>query len=250
MPIPLASINSLQGISGFGAGGFGGPYPTTFGAPKFDPELMKGINLNKNLSRSSSNASSWQTLNKKNLGAAFQNLLNQVTANPAEFTPNYSMIPGGQPKAGASVGASVAGGLPGELGGSGHSPEANRLLRALSTGSIDLVDETGSVSLSPGGINVMSPKGWSAGINPYGANVNIGPFGIQGTWGGDKSIQATLNLGRSRNDMDGLMTLPMAGEFLNPMETPVVPAGPSVARQLMEEQTENYIRRNPGYRYQ
>lgn len=249
MPIPLASINSLQGIPGFGAGGFGGPYPKTFGAPKFDPELMKGINLNKNLSRSSSNAGDWQTLNKENLGAAFQNLLNQVTANPAEFTPNYSMIPGGQPKAGASIGVGVAGGLPGELGGSGHSPEADRLLRALSTGSINLVDETGAVSLSPGGINVMSPKGWSAGINPYGANVNVGSFGIQGTWGGDKSIQATLNLGRSRDGMDGLMTPPMMGEFLNPMETSAVPTGLSAGRQLMLEQTDEYLRRNPyGYR--
>jgi hypothetical protein len=249
MPIPLASINSLQGISGLGTGAFGAPYPKTFGAPKFDPELMKGINLNKNLSRSSSNAGDWKTLNKENLGTAFQNLLNQVTANPAEFTPNYSMIPEGQPKSGASAGAGVVGGLPGELNGSGHSPEADRLLRALSTGSIDLVDETGSVSLSPGSINVMSPKGWSAGINPYGANVNVGPFGIQGTWGGDKSIQATVNLGKSRDGMDSLMTPPMVGEFLNPMKAPVVPTGLSAGRQLMLEQTDEYLRRNPyGYR--
>lgn len=250
MPIPLASVNSLQRIPGFGTGGFGAPYPTTFGAPKFDPELMKGINLNKNLSRSSSNAGDWQTLNKENLGAAFQNLLNRVTANPAEFTPNYSMIPGDQPKAGASVGAGVAGGLQGELGSSGHSPEADRLLRALSTGSINLMDETGAVSLSPGGINMMSPKGWSAGLNPYGANVNVGPFGLQGTWAGDKSIQATVNLGRSKDGIDGLMTPPMMGEFLNPIKAPVVPTGLSAARQLMDEQTEDYIRRNPSYRYQ
>lgn len=235
MPIPLASVNSLQSIPGFGAGGFGSPYPQTFGAPKFDPELMKGINLNKNLSRSSSNASDWQTLNKENIGAAFQNLLNQVTANPSQFTP---------------VGTSNAGGLLGSLGGSGHSPEADRLLRALSTGSINLADETGSVSLSPGGINVKSRKGWSAGVNPYGANLNVGPFGLQGTWGGDKSIQATVNLGRSRDGMDGLMDPPMMGSFLGPIENPVLPTGPSAARQLMEEQTEDYIRRNPGYRYQ
>ena len=96
---------------------------------------------------------------------------------------------------------------------------------------------------------MKSAKGWSAGVNPYGANVNIGPFGLQGTWAGDKSIQATVNLGRSRDGMDGLMTPPMVGDFLNPMEAPVVPTGPSAGRQLMLEQTDEYLRRNPyGYR--
>ena len=299
--------------------------PPGYGSRDFKDEINPGINLRK------TNPLGWQELNKDNIGAAFQGLLNTVTANPAQYTPNFSTVFAGQPKINAPVGTSVGtsvvnglpgnmGGLPGNMGGFGHSQEAERLLGALTKGSINLQDETGMVSLSPGGINVMSRKGWSAGVNPYGANLNVGPVGIQGTWADDKSIQATFNFGSPKFKMmprntentvlnetqqapypllngpyiqgplntdrtfrlqstfvpertintydltkyeagkEGKLqkektVVPYGGyglgqPFPNSLMGPPVEVPMSEGRKLMEQQTEDFIRRNPNYLHQ
>lgn len=195
--------------------------PPGYGSRDFKDEINPGINLRQ------TNPLGWQEINKDNIGAAFQGLLNTVTANPAQYTPGYDPM----------------------LEQGGHHPGAKQLIGAFTGQGIRLTDDTGSVQLTPGGLNLRSNKGWSAGFNPVGGNINVGPFGIQGTWAGDKSIQATVNLGKPKELTDGFMTPPMMQEFLNPMQEQVKAPGISAGRQLMLEQTDDYLRRNPyGYR--
>lgn len=206
MPIQLAGIGFI---------------PPGHGSRDFKDEINPGINLRQ------TNPLGWQKLNKDNIGAAFQRLLNTVTANPARYTPGYDPI----------------------NNQGGHHPGAKQLIGAFTGQGIGLTDDTGTAQLTPGGLNIQSNKGWSAGFNPTGGNINVGPVGIQGTWAGDKSIQATVNLGRPKDLMGGFMTPPMMQDFLNPRQEPVVKTGPSAGRQLMLEQTDEYLRRNPyGYR--
>jgi hypothetical protein len=219
-----------------------------------------------------------QEINQNNIGASFQRLLNEATSNPARFTPGYTG------------------------GTSGHHPVADQLLGIFNKGgpSIGFEDDTGSVQLTPGGLNLQSNKGWSAGFNPTGGNINVGPVGVQGTWAGDKSIQATFGFGTPKEkrvnnpvmmqqflqetnpvvlpqrtftayDLDTYQqgkdtklkeeqtSMPYSGFGLEGIG-PLTPQGQrfgvlleqpqTEARKLMEQQTEDYIRRNPGYRYQ
>jgi hypothetical protein len=227
------------------------PYPKTFGAARIDQASLDPINPGAGLSRTESTVG--QPLNKANTGAAFQALLNQVVSDPAAFTPGYDR----------------------QMPTTGYSPEAEQLIEAFTKGQITGMDETGRVSVGPGGFNVESADGWSAGlgvggltfdsgkgfsarVNPQGAGVNIGPVGVQGTWAGDKSIQANVNFGRDK--MFGIqMGMPrFMSEFMTPGSQPfnqglVAPIGDkpqSEARKLMEQQTEEYKVRNPFYRYQ
>lgn len=172
-----------------------------------------------------------QPFTKQGVSNAFQNLLNDVTSNPASLTPGYDPM----------------------SGNGGHHTKAQQLIGAFTGGGLNFADETGTVSITPGGMNVRSNKGWSAGFNPMGGNINVGPFGIQGTWAGDKSIQATVNLGEKTGVMPGMFP-PNISQFLEGSQVDSsnqygpVPVSP--ARKLMEQQTEDYIQRNPGYRYQ
>lgn len=224
----------------------GAPYPKTFGAAHIDTASLDPINPGAGLSRFTSTPGT--ELNKDNVGAAFQGLLNQVTRNPAVFTPGYNP----------------------EMPTTGHSSQAAGLLQAFSTGRLTGADETGTVSVGPGGFNVQSANGWSAGlgaggltfdsgkgfsgrVNPQGAGINVGPVGVQGTWAGDKSIQANINLGRDKmSSMD--MGMPrFMSEFMTPTQEMfgAMDSTPqSEARRLMEQQTEEYAARNPLYRYQ
>ena len=288
MPSPFNLSQMVQA----GPQGFGGmpPYPKTFGAARIDQALLEPINPGAGLSRAESTVG--MPLNKANVGAAFQGLLNQVTRDPAAFTPGYDP----------------------QMPTTGHSPQAAQLINAFTTGRITGSDETGSVSVGPGGFNVQSANRWSAGlgtggltfdsgkgfsgrVNPQGAGINVGPVGVQGTWAGDKSIQANINLGRDKMSAMG-MGMPMPrfmSEFVTPEPSkqavypmlesdskylnkvgsagnefiPVPQQGfglqgmsplqrygveveqpMSAARKLMEQQTEEYKARNPGYRYQ
>jgi hypothetical protein len=157
----------------------------------------------------------------------------------------------------------------------GHSPQAAQLINAFTTGRITGSDETGSVSVGPGGFNIQSANGWNAGlgtggltvdsgkgfsarVNPQGAAVNFGPVGVQGTWAGDKSIEANINLGRDKMSAMGMGMPRFMSEFMTPGSqfpsqelfdaTGNIPQ--SEARRLMEQQTDEYAARNPYYRYQ
>jgi hypothetical protein len=246
-------------------GPFAGQY---YGSRNLEDEINPSVGLRQR------NYYGLQEINKNNIGASFQRLLNEATSNPARFTPGYTG------------------------GTSAHHPAADQLLGLFNEGgpNIGFADDTGSVQLTPGGLNLQSNKGWSAGFNPRGGNINVGPIGVQGTWAGDKSIQATFNFGTPKEKRFGNPV--MMTQFLeetNPVALPqrtfmaydlstyqqgkdtklkeeqtIIPysgygidqrlpiglMGPTIdtplseGRKLMEEQTENYIRKNPGYRYQ
>lgn len=195
--------------------------PPDYGNRDLKDEINPGINLRQ------TNPLGWQTFSKENAGAAFQNLLNTVSANPARYTPGYNDM----------------------TGGSGHSPVANQLLGLFDKGgpNIGFADETGSVQLTPGGLNLQSNKGWSAGVNPIGGNINIGPVGIQGTWAGDKSIQATFNLGtpkeqRIDNTMKPIEIHGLGGNVTYGVESPL-----SAGQRLRDEMLYEYEQKNPYY---
>jgi hypothetical protein len=181
------------------------PYPKTFGAARIDQALLDSVNPGAGLSRAAS------TVGTTDASAAFQGLLNQVTSNPAIFTPGYNP----------------------QMPTTGHISEVNPLINFIDTRSLTHGDETGSVSIGPSGFNVQSAQGWnanlgpggltldsgkglSARVNPRGAGVNLGPVGVQGTWAGDKSIQANIKLGRDKmSDMS--MGMPrFMSEFVTP----------------------------------
>lgn len=203
---------------------------------------------------------------KQGASAAFQNFLSQVSPDlnqNAQTIEAYRNTLAGETEA-----TPMAGALMQSIGMNKGEPSnvqmMQQLINGLTNKGLAFEDKTGSVELTPGGINLKSNRGWSAGINPLGGEVNIGPVGIQGTWAGDKSIQAKVNLQPERiNPM-------MMSSFLTPeveQEGPQyygfglqqrVPVGMqrsqgavplSAGRQLMEEQTENYMSMNPGYRY-
>jgi len=222
------------------------PYPKTFGAAHIDTASLNPINPGAGLSRFTSTPGT--ELNKDNVGAAFQGLLNQVTRDPAVFTPGYNP----------------------QMPTTGHSPQGTDLIQALSTGRLTGADETGMVSVGPGGFDIQSANGWSAGlgaggltfdsgkgfsgrVNPQGAGINVGPVGVQGTWAGDKSIQANVNLGRDKMSFMGMGMPRFMSEFMTPTQEMfgAMDSTPqSEARRLMEQQTEEYAARNPLYRYQ
>jgi hypothetical protein len=283
MPIPL----QLAGMPFFGKDGqpildpgskygsgfvpsnpFGPMAGKYYGARDLADDINPAVNLRQ------TDPYGWQTINKSNIGASFQNLLNETTSNPARFTPGYRPYT------------------------SGHHQTADQLLGIFNKGgpSIGLEDETGTVQLTPGGLNLQSNKGWSAGFNAKGGNVNVGPVGIQGTWGDDKSIQATFNFGTPKEKrISNPVMMTQFLEEMNPVNAPLrtftaydlntyqpgkktalkeeqtaIPyggygldqrlplplMGPTVdttlseGRKLMEQQTEDYIKMNPNYRYQ
>jgi len=205
------------------------------------------------------------------LGGGFQKILNQVTSNPAVFTPGYDPM----------------------KGMSGHAEPFGQLLNVINTKTLTGADDTGAVSIGPGGINLQSKNGWSGHINPQGAGINFGPVGVQGTWAGDKSIQANINLRSNKmparfmsefvtpepnpqasyplleSDSNYLSKTGVAGNEFIPIQqrgfglegiNPLAPEGQrfgvlleqpqSEARKLMEQQTDEYAARNPYYRYQ
>jgi hypothetical protein len=268
---------------GYGSRDFGNTFNfggQDYGAKDLTADINPGINLRQ------TNPLGWQEINKDNIGAAFQGLLNTVTANPAQYTPGYELKTSGH-RIGLKDGTETV-----------QQGTADQLLGLFNKGgpSIGFKDDTGSVQLTPGGLNLRSNKGWSAGFNPMGGNINVGPVGIQGTWADDKSIQATFNFGtpkESRISNPIMMTqfleetnpvalpqrtfmaydlnkyqrnketplkeeqtaIPYGGYGLD-QRLPLTLMGPPVdvplseGRKLMEQQTEEYIRRNPGYRYQ
>jgi hypothetical protein len=163
--------------------------------------------------------------------SAFQTLLNQATSNPARYTPGYNPM----------------------TNKGGHHPIANQLLGVFdkSGPNIGFADDTGSVQLTPGGLNVQSNKGWSAGFNPMGGNVNVGPVGVQGTWAGDKSIQATFSLGSPKEQRMGNTMMNMmkpvdihgpGGNVTYEVQSPL-----NEAQRLRDQMLYEYEQKDPYY---
>jgi len=169
----------------------------------------------------------WQPTTKQGVGAAFQNLLNNVSNNYQSFTPGYNAF----------------------TGEGGHDPRAKQLIGAFTGQGLNFADDTGAVSLTPGGLNVQSRQGWSAGFNPMGGNINIGSFGLQGTWAGDKSIQATVNFGKPKDIFNDLEYKPInihgpGGNVQYGVESNLTPA-----QLLRDEVLYKYQQTNPDTWY-
>jgi len=236
----------------------------------FAPGLQDDYESFVNEGRLKSNSLSYENFKpftKQNASAAFQNFLDQVSPDlnqNAQTIEAYRNALAGETKTTPIAGALMQS-ISTNKGQPSNVQMMQQLIDGLTNKGLVFEDETGLVELTPGGINLKSNRGWSAGINPLGGEVNIGPIGIQGTWAGDKSIQAKINLQPER------IYPMMMSSFLPPEveeEGPQyygfglqqkVPVGMqrgqgsiplSAGRQLMEEQTEDYMRRNPNYRYQ
>lgn len=231
MPIPM----QLAGMPFLGKDGQpildpGSKYGKGFVPPGYGSRDFKD---NFNLGTDSKNPVPFGVLptGNTNNGSAFQSFLNQVTGNPAQYTPGYNPM----------------------TNKTGHHPMANQLLGVFDKGgpNIGFADDTGSVQLTPGGLNLQSKQGWSAGFNPMGGNVNVGPFGVQGTWGEDKSIQATFNLGAPKEQRMGNMMLNMmkpvsiygpGGNVTYEVESPL-----NQAQRLRDQMLYEYEQKNPYY---
>lgn len=253
------------------------------------------------------NPVSWQTVTNQNLGAAAQRLLKSMTPdldrNSRNIQEYQDALAGkadselgvtGNSQIGESLGlveqleqTSRRGLAPGVGPDAQNNKQmAQQLLNAFLNKGLSFEDLTGTVTLGPGEMQVKSKKGWSAAVNPRGGEITVGPFGLQGTWGGDKSIQATFDLrpekaqpvmmgqfleeggvqqpiptrtittyDRNGNLQQEETEQPYRGfglEHTTPpgMFGPSVDAPMSAGRRLMELQTEEYAQRNPGYRYQ
>lgn len=210
MPVPFR----LGGGSGF--------YNSALvSAPALSSDFETLLNAGELPSRSRTPINTWSTLNKENLGLAGKGLFNQVVSNPAAFTPGYDPMQG--------------------IGG--HRPEAQQLIGAMTGQGINLQDETGQVSLTPGGLTVNSVNNWSATLNPTGAGAKVGPFSVEGGWAGDKYIKGGFRFG-GQPDMAPLDIKPISivGPGMNSYDM----VDPTSEVQKLKEQTiSNYQQQNP-----
>lgn len=72
---------------------------------------------------------------------------------------------------------------------------AKNILELLTKGSLGVNDDTGSVQLTPGGINVRSNEGWNVGLDALSksASLGVGPFNLEGSMGVNPFIKANVN---------------------------------------------------------
>lgn len=116
-----------------------------------------------------------------------------------------------------------------------HHPDSKVFLDAFLGNRLQKKDDTGSFSISPltGDVELESPGGFKLTASPIGRSIQ-GQFRFGGP---DRSVQ-------SRSPEAALD----AALGINPL-LQMGPEAPSAGRQLMEQQTEEYLERNPyGYR--
>ena len=166
---------------------------------------------------------SYKPFTKEGASAAFQGLLNDVTSNPASLTPGYDPV----------------------MGGTGYNPEVQQVMNAFTGQGLNFQDDTGRVSLSPGGLTVQSNKGWGATINPVSAGINVGPFALEGGWGGDKYIKGSFQFGNRNMGMPGGMN-PISITGLG-MNSSNAPEPLSEVQLLREKMLSDYQKNNPEW---
>jgi len=159
---------------------------------------------------------------KEAAGQAFQGLLNAITSNPVAFTPGYNPT----------------------TGVTGYNPEVQQVMNAFTGKGLNFQDDTGVVSLTPGGLTVQSKKGFGATINPISAGINAGPFALEGGWQGDKYIKASVNLGnKNQNIPMGMKPISIIGLDSYDAQQPLSEV------QLLREKTLNEYQKNNPYWY-
>ena len=205
----------------FKIGGGGGFYQD---APVFYPSVPNDFEnvLNEGRLKSAPmDYKQFKPFTKEAAGQAFQGLLNTFTSNPVAFTPGYNPM----------------------TGGTGYNPEVQQVMNAFTGRGLNFQDDTGVVSLTPGGLTVQSNKGFGATINPVSAGVNVGPFALEGGWQGDKYIKASVNLGnKNQNIPMGMKPVSMIGPGLDSYD---VQEPLSEVQLLREKMLNDYQKDNP-----
>ena len=210
MPVPFR----LGGGSGFYNG-------AAVSAPALSDNFETLLNEGRLPSRNMAPINTWATLNKQNLGLAGKNLFNQVVSNPVALTPGYDPMQG--------------------IGG--HNPQAQQMIGAFTGQGINLQDDTGRVSLTPGGLTLNSVNNWSTTLRPTGAAAQVGPFSVEGGWSGDKYIKGGFRFGGqpSMAPMD-MKPMSIVGPGMNSYDM----VNPTSDVQKLKEQTiSNYQQQNP-----
>lgn len=141
-----------------------------------------------------------------------------------------------------------------QLGSFVNNPQVNQLSNVLSGKGLNLADDTGSVSVMPGGsFNVQSNAGLNFTGNPAIQSVGIGytnpqtgnGIGLSGSWNKfDPSIQAQINLGKPKIPMSDEQAALAASQSVNQALTGPPQFGPeqlSPAQQLLKD-TLNKVR--------
>lgn len=116
------------------------------------------------------------------------------------------------------------------------------------TGALQAGDDTGTLSLSPGGsFELRSPQGFgvtgnpamkSVGITvPVGSGSNKGTVGLQGSWGTDPSIQANFQFGQRTPSFSSPEQA--VNNALGPAEQPAAQVEPS-ARDFLNQMVDKY----------
>lgn len=95
-----------------------------------------------------------------------------------------------------------------------RNPLVNLASYVAGQGALSVGDNTGTLSLAPGGaFSLRSPEGFSVignssakslGLSvPVGRGAGKGTIGLQGSWGKDQSIQANFQFGQSTQPNEG-----------------------------------------------
>lgn len=211
-----------------GGSGFYNNVPVS--APALSDNFETLLNEGRLPSRNMAPINTWATLNKQNLGLAGKNLFNQVVSNPGALRPeNWSLMqqPGYDPM--QSIG--------------GHNFQAQQMIGAFTGQGINLQDDTGQVSLTPGGLTLNSVNNWSATLGPTGAAAQVGPFSVEGGWSGDKYIKGGFRFG-GQPGMAPMNIKPIS--IVEPGINSYDTVDPTSDIQKLKEQTiSNYQQQNP-----
>ncbi len=132
-----------------------------------------------------------------------------------------------------------------------HGP-AQSLLNTLQTGTVSLSDQTGKVSIAPGGafnLNdnsgfglTLSPQTSSAGVSFGGANRNLS---FEGSWGPDKSVQMRYRAGQLPIPFDTDLSARRAVEAAIPEQKETSPD--LSPKEFLAKQIEEYQRKDPNW---
>lgn len=132
-----------------------------------------------------------------------------------------------------------------------HGP-AQSLLNALQAGTVSLSDQTGRVSITPGGaFNLRSNSGFGLTLSPQTSSASVsfaGPnrnFSLEGSWGPDKSIQMRYRAGQQPIPVNPEQSAKQTvnGVFPEQKET-----SPDFSpKEFLAKQIEEYQRKDPNW---
>jgi len=87
----------------------------------------------------------------------------------------------------------------------GYVGAGRQVINALTNGSLNFKDDTGSIGVYPGGFSVRSKNGWGVNVDvpSQSANVNVGNVNIQGGFGANPNVKIGLQFPAPSVDQGG-----------------------------------------------